>query len=419
MKVQAACRRWRVESQHMSHVPFWFAQFPKTRRSSYPRLRGEHITRVVIVGGGLTGASCALACAAAGLDPVLLEASVIGGGMTAGDGGLLREGFAGSFEAAVKVHGVRTARDIWDGMRRGSLDFAAALRRYKIRCDLTPQDVLSFARPGEEAGRTLRREYDARRRAGVDGTWVMSAAVARETAIASAGAIRTRGAVLDPYRACAGMTSVAESRGARIYEKSEVTRIRAGKQHVDVQTEGGTVRADFVIVATGAPIQDLRALRRHLRTDHTYGIVTAPLPAAMRREVGKRGAVLDDLAGEGRIIRWMDGDRIFVHGGRQDAVPERARERTITQRTGQMMYELSLLYPAISGLPPALSWDGVDFETVDGLPLLGAHRNFPRHLFALGSARHGAGLAWTAARLLLRHVQGQPLKTDEAFGFRR
>ncbi len=310
----------------MSHVPFWFAQFPKSRRSSYPRLRGEHITRVVIVGGGLTGVSCALACAAAGLDPVLLEASVIGGGMTAGDGGLLREGFAGSFEAAVKAHGVRTARDIWDGMRRGSLDFAAALRRYKIRCDLTPQDVLSFARPGEEAGRMLRREYDARRRAGVDGTWVMSAAVARETAIVSAGAIRTRGAVLDPYRACVGMASVAESRGARLYEKSEVTRIRAGKQHVDVQTEGGTVRADFVIVATGAPIQDLRALRRHLRADHTYGIVTAPLPAAMRREVGKRGAVLDDLAGEGRIIRWMDGDRIFVQGGRQDSRP-RARAR--------------------------------------------------------------------------------------------
>src|SRR6186713_119274 len=84
LKVQAACRRWRLESQHMSHVPFWFAQFPKSRRSSYPRLRGEHITRVVIVGGGLTGASCALACAAAGLDPVLLEASAIGGGMTAG-----------------------------------------------------------------------------------------------------------------------------------------------------------------------------------------------------------------------------------------------------------------------------------------------------------------------------------------------
>jgi len=235
----------------------------------------------------------------------------------------------------------------------------------------------------------------------------------------SAGAIRTRGAVLDPYRACIGMASAAESRGGRLHERSEVTRIRAGQKHVDVQTEGGTVRADFVVVATGAPIQDLRALRRHLRADHTYGIVTAPLPAAMRREVGKRAAVLDDAAGGGRIIRWMEGDRIFVQGGRQPAVPERARERAITQRTGQMMYELSLLYPAISGLQPALSWDGVDYETADGLPFLGPHRNFPRHVFALGSARHGAGLAWTAARLALRHIQGEPLKSDEAFGFRR
>ena len=403
----------------MSHVPFWSAQFPKSRRQAYPRIRGEHITRVVIVGGGLTGVACALTCAAAGLDPVLLEANVIGGGMTAGHSGLLREGFAGSFEEAVKAHGVRAARDIWDGMRRGSLDFAAALRRYHVRCDLMPQDVLSFARPGEEAGRLLRREYDARRRAGVDGTWVMSAAVARETALASAGAIRTRGAVLDPYRACVGMASAADSRGARLHEKSEVKKIRAGKKHVDVQTEGGTIRADFVVIATGAPIADLRALRRHLRADHTYGIVTAPLPATMRREVGKRAAVLEDAAGEGRTIRWMAGDRIFVHGGRQPAVPDRARERAMTQRTGQMMYELSLLYPAISGLEPALSWDGEDYETADGLPFLGPHRNFPRHLFALGSARHGAGLAWTAARLILRQIQGETLKADEAFGFRR
>ena len=403
----------------MSPVPLWFAQFPKSRRHSYPRVRGEHTTRVVIVGGGLTGAACALACAAAGLDPILLEADAIGGGMTAGDSGLLREGFAGSFEEAAKSHGLRTARNLWGGLRRGSLDFAAALRRYKIRCDLEPTDVLSLARPGEDAGRLLRREYDARRRAGVEGTWVMSAAVARETAIVSAGAMRTRGAAFDPYRACLGMAAAAESRGARLHEKSKVKRIRSSKHHVDVQTAGATVRADIVVIATGSPIQDLRAIRRHLRPVHAYGVVTASLPAPMRRSVGQRSAVMEDAAGEGRIIRWIDGDRIFVHGGRQPAVADRARERAITQRTGQMMYELSLLYPAISGLPAALSWDGVDHDTADGLPLVGPHRNFPRHLFALGSSRHGAGLAWTAARLVLRHIQGEPAKSDEAFGFGR
>lgn len=403
----------------MSHAPLWFAQFPKSRRRSYPRLRGEHTTHVVIVGGGLTGVACALSCAAAGLDPILLESEAIGGGLTAGDSGLFREGFAGSFDETAKTHGLRTARNLWEGMRRGSLDFATALRRYKIRCDLEPHDILSLARPGEEAGRSLRREYDARRRAGIDGSWVMSAAVARETAIVSAGAIRTRGASFDPYRACVGMAAAAEARGARLHEKSEVKRIRTAKHHVEVQTAAAIVRADVVVVATGSPIQDLRAIRRHLRPVHAYGVVTAPVPAAMRRGLGQRNAVLEDATGEGRIIRWIHDDRLFVHGGRQPALADRARERAVTQRTGQMMYELSLLYPVISGLPAMHSWDGLDHDTADGLPLIGPHRNFPRHLFALGSSRHGAGLAWTAARMVLRHIQGEPGKGDDLFGFTR
>ena len=84
-----------------------------------------------------------------------------------------------------------------------------------------------------------------------------------------------------------------------------------------------------------------------------------------------------------------------------------------------MMYELSLLYPAISGVQPAASWAGLDYDTADGLPFLGPHRNYPRHLFAFGSSRHGAGLAWTAARLALRYVAGEQTRADQALGFAR
>ncbi|CAN5667699.1 FAD-dependent oxidoreductase [soil metagenome] len=374
---------------------------------------------MVIVGGGLTGASCALTLAAAGVDAVLLEMDTVGGGATSGDSGLLREGFAGSFQEATGSHGLRTARALWEGMRRGSLDFASALRRYRIRCELAPQDIVTFTGPSADAGKLLKREYHTRREAGVDGTWLAPAAVARESALLTSGAIRTHGAVIDPYRACVGIAAAADARGARLHERSAVRRIRASRKHVEVTTDGGIVRAETVIVATGSPIQDLRALRRHLRPEHVYGVVTAPLSAPLRRQVGQRRTVLVDAAGPARIVRWLADDRIFVQGGRQPAVTDRARERAVTQRTGQLMYELSLLYPAISGLPPAISWDAADYDTADGLPFLGPHRNFPRHLFAFGSSRHGAGLAWLAARVALRHLQGESLKTDEAFGFSR
>jgi len=401
------------------HVPVWFDRFPGSRRPSSPRLRGSQTTRVVVVGGGLTGAACALSFAAAGIAVTLLEAESIGGGMTAGDAGLLREGFAGSFHDAVAAHGLRTARSAWESIRRGSLDFAAALRRYGIRCDLTAQDVLTFAPPLSEAGRLLRREYQTRRDAGVEGAWLAPAAVSRASALESAGGIRTRGAVIDPYRACAGLIAAAVARGALLHERSPVRRVRPSSHYVEVSSAGGSVRAEAVVIATAAPIHDLRALRRHLRAELAYGVVTEALPGPVRRQVGTRGAVLEDAREPGRILRWLSGDRVLVHGARQPEVPAGARDRAIRQRTGQLMYELSLLYPPVSGVQPESSWDGIDYDTVDGLPLVGAHRNFPRHLFAFGSSRHGAGLAWVSARLALRHFQGEAARADEALGFQR
>ena len=404
----------------MRHVPFWFDTFPKSRRPSFPRFRGSHVTRVAIVGGGLTGISCALTFAGAGVDVVLLEAEVVGGGATGGADGLLREGFNASFHETVARHGVRTTRALWEGMRRGSLDLAAALRRLDIKCQLAPMDVLTIAPPRPDATRPLRREQAARKDAGAEAAWLTPTAVTRESAVESGGSIRTHALAIDPYRACLGLAAAAVQRGATIHERSAVRRIKAGTRHVEITTGGGgTLQADAVILATAAPLPDLRALRRHVTASSMYGVVTAALPAAVRKQVGRRAVAVEDADSPHRLVRWLAGDRVMIHGGRQLEVADRLRERALVQRTGQLMYELSLLYPAISGLQPEWSWDSVDYETVDGLPFVGPHRNFPRHLFAFTPARHGAGLSWAAARMLLRHYQEEGIRGDEAFSFAR
>jgi gamma-glutamylputrescine oxidase len=402
-----------------STQPLWLDRFPKNRRPSYAPLRGAAQTAVVIVGGGLTGCACAASFAAAGIKVVLLEAEAIGVSATARSAGLIREDFDASFQETAAAHGLRSARLLWESMRRASLDLAAALRRFEIRCDFTPQDLLHLARAGGDAGRLLRREYQARRDAGFEHTWMTPAAVARATSVTTAGAIRTRGAAIDPYRACAGLAAAAAARGAAIHERSAVRRVRAGRKHVEVSTVRGTVRADVVVIATEAPIADLRALRRHLKPQHAYYVVTEPLPAAVKREVGARAATLRDDASPPHVLRWLKDGRVMFTGADQPAQPDRVRARVLVQRTGQLMYELSTMYPAISGLQAEASWDSVHHDTVDGLPYLGLHRNFPRHLFAMGHGRHGAAVAWLGARILLRQYSGEPLKGDELFGFAR
>lgn len=403
----------------MRPVPYFLDTFPRTRRPDYSRHRGELRVPVAIVGGGLTGCACAAAFAAAGVKVLLLEADRIGAGSTAGSAGLLRQDLDASFQASSAAHGVKTARHVWGGFRRASLELAAALRRLGIRADLAPQDLLLFSRDGAESARRLQGEYKARRAAGLESSWLASRAVAGEAGVTANGAIRTKGEALDPYRACLGLAAAAFAKGARIHERTPARRVRAGRKAVEITTDGGIITADAVIMASGGLLDDVRALRRHFPPTQSYAVVTESLPAAVRRETGKGAAALRDTEAPPHMLRWLKDHRVLFSGADQPPVVARLRDKTLVQRANQLMYELTTLYPAISGLQPAWGWDVVRYGSPDGLPVVGPHRNFPRHLFALGHGRHGAGMAWLAARVLLREFLGEPDKGDELFGFER
>lgn len=403
----------------MRAVPYFLDAFPRSRRPDYPRLRGDVETRVAIVGGGLTGCACASAFAAAGIGVVLVEADRIGVGATAGSAGLLRQDLDASFQETASRHGLRTARHVWQGFRRASLDFGAALRRLNARADVMPQDLLYLTRDGADAARRLQREYQARRDAGLDVSWLKPRAIAADANVTAAGAIRTKGDALDPYRACVALAGAAAARGASIHERTRARRIRAGRKSVKIVTEGGSITADAVVIASGSLPDDLRALRRHFAPALSYAVVTEPMPAAVRRETGRRTAGFRDTAVAPHVLRWLKDDRVLFSGGEEPLGPDRVRAKALVPRVNELMYELTTFYPAISGLQPEWGWDFVHHGSPDGLPVVGPHRNFPRHLFALGHGRHGAGVAWLAARVLLRAFLGEPARGDDAYGFAR
>ena len=83
------------------------------------------------------------------------------------------------------------------------------------------------------------------------------------------------------------------------------------------------------------------------------------------------------------------------------------------------MYELLTMYPAISGLKPAYGWEATYGDTVDGLMYIGAHRNYPNHLFALGGSPDSLTGAFLAARIVLRALKGRSEKGDAVFGWTR
>ena len=396
----------------------WINNFPKSRVPDFPRLRGAHTTDVVIVGAGLTGCVTAYACALAGLKTVVVEANRIGQGSAGRSAGLLLPEPGPAFRDIERAHGLRAARTAFESWRRASLDAAALLRRLNVRCALDPVTPLIVADSYDE--KLLRREFDARAKADIGATWLTRKLMTGLSAPEAPAAIRMRDAfMLDPYRACLGLAGAATTRGAVISEQSRVRKVKVARKHVDVILDGGELRASTVIVATGTATAEYRPLRRHFKRRESYLVLTEQLPAAVRKQLGSRDTTFRDTRDPHRRVRWTADHRILVAGATQDETPERLRPATLVQRTGQLMYELLTIFPVISGLMPEYGWELLSGETADGLMFIGAHRNYPRHLFALGSGGDSVTGAFLAARILVRALQAAPEKEDAVWGWTR
>ena len=396
----------------------WIDLLSSSRRPEYSRLRGAQTADVVIVGGGITGCAAAHACAAAGLKTILLEADRVGQGITARGAGLLLPDPGPTFRDIAQAHGMRNARVAFDSWRRAALDGAAVLRRLNIKCGLEAAVPLVVSKRDDE--KLLRREFDARTKGGAEATWLSRRMLERLSAPDAPAAIRMRDAFsLDPYRACLGLVTAAASKGALVFERSRAKRVQTARRHVDVIAEGGTVRASTIIVATGTATMEFRQLRRHFKRRETYVVVTEQMPSAVRKQLGGRDTTFTDTHTPPRRVRWTNDERILIAGATQDETLERKRPAILVQRTGQLMYELLTMFPAISGMIPEYGWDVVTGETTDGLMYIGPHRNYPRHLFALGSRSDSVTGAFLAARVLIRALQDASDKHDAVWSFTR
>jgi glycine/D-amino acid oxidase-like deaminating enzyme len=184
-------------------------------------------------------------------------------------------------------------------------------------------------------------------------------------------------------------------------------------------TEGGVIRADTVLVASNRPSPAFKPLRRHFESSEAFCVLTPPVPSFVRREFGRSRAIVIDQEEPPHVLRRTSDERVMFLGADQPAAAPRAREKAMVQRAGQLMYELSKLYPAIAGTRPEYGWFVPVSTASDGFMCIGPHRNYPRHLFAFGSGHNGVASAFLAARVLLRQYLGAPDKGDERFGFAR
>jgi gamma-glutamylputrescine oxidase len=314
----------------------------KEPRDDLPRSHVDGRAEVAIIGGGVTGCSCALTLAERGVRVRLYEAREIAGGASGRNGGFALRGAAVPYDEARRALGGERARLVMELTER-SLDRLERLAGDAFR----RVGSLRLAFDDDERD-ALRREHDALRDDGFAVEWVDELEAPLDKLYLGA-ILHPYDGALHPARWVRRLAARAASAGAEIREGESVT-----VEELD---------ADAIVVAGDGFIP---ALLPELAVRSTRGqvLATEPLRELLydRPHYARAGYDYWHQLPDGRL----------VIGGNRDAALE-TEETDVEETTDLVQGRLDALVEQLVGYRPAVTdrWAGIWGTTPDLVPLAG------------------------------------------------
>jgi glycine/D-amino acid oxidase-like deaminating enzyme len=390
----SAANTTRVDQRHS----LWRATAPLAPGTT--ALQGRADADVVVVGGGYTGLSCALALAEAGRAVILLEAGDVGHGASGRNGGQVIPGLKHDPDELVARFG-RERGEALVRLAGGAADRVFALiAKHRIDCAATQCGWIQPAHSAAAAQVIIARTHQwAARGAPVELLPRDRLQALLGTDAYGAGWLDRRAGALQPLAYARGLARAALVHGARVHTASPATRIARDGEAWVATTLRGEVQARQVVLATDAYSSALwpdLAVNQLLVT--SVQIATDPLPESDLRAILPGGTVVSDTRELLYYFR-LDADGRFIIGGRgsvREPIPER-----IYASLGRAA---ARMYPRLADARWPHRWYGRVGITRDGLPHLAEVA--PGIWTALGYGGRGVAMATTMGLVLADLLNG-------------
>jgi glycine/D-amino acid oxidase-like deaminating enzyme len=210
-------------------------------------------------------------------------------------------------------------------------------------------------------------------------------------------------ATVQPARLALGLRERLLARGVEIHESTPLRRLRRRSGHVEADADGGRVRAERAVVATGGAAKSLRGpLRGRLSIASSHIVLTEPVPEVLEEVGWTGGECISDSRDLVDYFRTTPDGRIaFGWGGGRIAFGARLRGRSeldpdVAARTDG---NLRAIFPALRSRAITHAWGGPIDAAPTHLPFVMPLRG-GRAFAAAGYTGNGVGPSHMVGRTL-------------------
>jgi len=372
-----------------------------------PALAEDMTVDVCIVGAGLTGLSAAIELAGAGLTVAVLEAEQVGWGASGRNGGEVIPGIGPGMQATDKIAGREDSRALWE-MTLESIELIKhRIEKFSINCDFKPGYVEAAAKPSHF--KALQEEQKFHQDAyGYDGLTLHSEKELSEMLGSERffGGLSYRdSAHLHPLNLTRGYASAALNLGAKIFEGTRVSQINPDGASYRVITPNGVVKADHVLMACNAYIDELHSpTRSRIMPTGSFILATEPLDEDRFGPVIPVDMCVCDTNFVLDYFR-LSADRRMLFGGLvsySTLPPPKLADR--------MHRRMIRTFPQLEDAASAYIWAGLLAVTVNRMPGLG--RTESGIYYAQGYSGHGLALTSIAGKVIAEAMRGTADRFD-------
>ena len=341
---------------------------------------------IVIIGGGVMGCAIAYNLAKAGLKPVVVEKSDIGGEASGSNGGGVRQSARNLKEMPLAMESVQIYGQLHEEL---GMD-VEYVREGNLRLCTTDEELEAMrqaVKNQKEVGLHLEM---------LDRKQVLEINPHVGEKIIGASFCPTDGHV-NPFLVTYAFFLKAKSFGARFFTHEEAKEIRMQKGRVTaVVTEKNVFETDLVIDAAGIAgrkVANMVGLDLPLRSIFSEALITEAYPPLFKQMVGHaKGLFYGRQTAHGSFF-WggFVGTEQFIY---REGKP---LFHYIGPAISQMVIDF---FPVLKDLNVIRMWSGLIAQMSDAIPVLGFTQEVPGFVFATGFSGHGFGLAPVIGRLI-------------------